>query len=213
MNDESRLLRRLIFGAIAVVTGGMAAWWFIVSRSYEEMEERGQFGDAFGGINAVFSGLALCGVVTALYFQAKELALQRQQLREQQELGLAESAPYFRTVAVIEKTPAKLVIDIENTGAPVDIQTAICLTDNAMAVRIRRGWVESSESLRLSIEGDLEFKSLVLVHIFFDDRYGRSRRKRAAIVPQTGELYFGRRAEQGELSLKFNLPKEFDDQD
>lgn len=44
--------------------------------------ERAQFGDMFGGTNALFSGLALAGVVAAIWLQRKELALQRLELRE-----------------------------------------------------------------------------------------------------------------------------------
>ena len=41
---------------------------------------RGQFGDSFGAINALFSGLAFAGVIIALVFQRRELAFQRIEL-------------------------------------------------------------------------------------------------------------------------------------
>lgn len=43
---------------------------------------RGQVGDAFGVVNALFSGLALAGVVLAILMQREELQLQRDELRE-----------------------------------------------------------------------------------------------------------------------------------
>lgn len=52
----------------------------IVQCSYETMATRGQFGDLFGGLNAIFSGLAFAGLLLALYMQRKELSLQRQEL-------------------------------------------------------------------------------------------------------------------------------------
>jgi hypothetical protein len=48
----------------------------------KDMSERGQAGDLFGSINALFSGLAFAGVVFAILLQRQELALQRQELRE-----------------------------------------------------------------------------------------------------------------------------------
>jgi hypothetical protein len=48
----------------------------------KDMSERGQAGDLFGSINALFSGLAFAGVIFAILLQRQELALQRQELRE-----------------------------------------------------------------------------------------------------------------------------------
>lgn len=51
--------------------------WFILSND----PDRGTFGDMFGGINALFSGLAFSGVIYAIILQKKELTLQRKELR------------------------------------------------------------------------------------------------------------------------------------
>ncbi len=48
----------------------------------KDMSERGQLGDLFGSVNALFSGLAFAGVVFAILLQRQELTLQRQELRE-----------------------------------------------------------------------------------------------------------------------------------
>lgn len=52
-------------------------WWFP-----NDPQLRGQVGDAFGSINALFSGLALAGVVVAILLQRDELQLQRRELEE-----------------------------------------------------------------------------------------------------------------------------------
>ena len=54
-------------------TGGVI-WGF------GDWERQSQFGDMFGGLNAVFSGLALAGVVLAVFMQREELQLQRKEL-------------------------------------------------------------------------------------------------------------------------------------
>lgn len=44
--------------------------------------QRGTFGDMFGAVNSLFSGLALGGIIYTIFLQKKELALQRQELEE-----------------------------------------------------------------------------------------------------------------------------------
>lgn len=40
------------------------------------------FGDSFGGINTLFSGLAFAGIIYTILLQKKELRLQREELKE-----------------------------------------------------------------------------------------------------------------------------------
>lgn len=44
--------------------------------------EGGTFGDMFGAINALFSGLAFLGIIIAIMLQKRELSLQRQELED-----------------------------------------------------------------------------------------------------------------------------------
>ncbi len=52
----------------------------ILTYYFTDLAERGQFGDMFGAVNALFSGLALAGVIFAIHLQKKELKLQREEL-------------------------------------------------------------------------------------------------------------------------------------
>lgn len=52
-------------------------WWFL----YRDIENRGTFGDMFGAVNSLFSGLAFVGVVFAILLQRNELVLQRKELK------------------------------------------------------------------------------------------------------------------------------------
>lgn len=75
-----------IFGPVAAVICFLwIAWWIFAASFSTEMEKQGQLGDLFGGVNAIFSGLALAGVVTAVVLQSKELQLQRSEMRLQRE--------------------------------------------------------------------------------------------------------------------------------
>lgn len=54
--------------------------WFITLYLLQGDENRGTFGDMFGSVNALFSGLAFGGVIYAILLQRKELKLQRKEL-------------------------------------------------------------------------------------------------------------------------------------
>lgn len=56
------------------------ATWGLMTAYLDSPEERGQFGDMFGSINALFSGLAFAGIIYTILLQRKELALQREEL-------------------------------------------------------------------------------------------------------------------------------------
>jgi hypothetical protein len=47
-----------------------------------DADERGTFGDMFGSVNAIYSGLAFAGIIFTILLQRKELQYQREELRE-----------------------------------------------------------------------------------------------------------------------------------
>ncbi|MBY0321854.1 MAG: hypothetical protein K2X72_24230 [Reyranella sp.] len=53
----------------------------LVFVSFPDWQTRGQFGDIFGVVNALFSGLAFAGLVYAILLQREDLQLQREELR------------------------------------------------------------------------------------------------------------------------------------
>lgn len=61
--------------------------WLLTYYNLKDLPEtnRGTFGDMFGGINSLFSGLALAGIILTILLQRKELSLQRQELIETRE--------------------------------------------------------------------------------------------------------------------------------
>lgn len=86
---ESPLFLFALLGAVGLSTLGY--WWLIHSWN-TDYEKTGQFGDTFGALNAVFTGLAFAGLIFSimqqrrdLRMQREELALQRQELRLQRE--------------------------------------------------------------------------------------------------------------------------------
>jgi hypothetical protein len=55
---------------------------FAVQNLSSSDENRGTFGDLFGGLNAIFSGLAFAGVIVTILMQMKEMDLTRKELKK-----------------------------------------------------------------------------------------------------------------------------------
>jgi hypothetical protein len=66
----------ILMGAIIIwLVFGFGPIYFLAN-----WNDRSAFGDMFGAVNSLFSGLAFVGVVIAVIFQSKELFLQREEL-------------------------------------------------------------------------------------------------------------------------------------
>lgn len=101
---------------LVVLLAAVFALWFasavainrhIPSTAPNAEEKRGQFGDKFGAINSLFSGLAFACLVYATFLQRRELALQREELgytRDELELTRQEIAAQTALFAAQLKT-------------------------------------------------------------------------------------------------------------
>lgn len=82
--DEERIKIRwcplLILIIIVIVL--CLAYLIAIIKYIEEWSTRGEFGDLFGGLNTLFSGLAFSALIYAIYLQHKELKLQRIELKQ-----------------------------------------------------------------------------------------------------------------------------------
>ena len=83
-NKEETKSRLWIWIVVAII-GVLAAWglsWWLIHKNIDCSTERGTFGDMFGAVNALFSGLAFAGLIVTLLYQKEELKLQREELKE-----------------------------------------------------------------------------------------------------------------------------------
>ena len=77
---------------------------FVIHLSISDDSERGQFGDAFGGLNALFSSFAFAGIVYAILIQREELSLQREELRMSREELAAQNQIISQQLASMQES-------------------------------------------------------------------------------------------------------------
>ena len=85
-NEETK--SQLWIWIIVAIIGVLAAWglsWWLIHKNIDCSTERGTFGDMFGAVNALFSGLAFAGLIVTLLYQKEELKLQREELAQTRE--------------------------------------------------------------------------------------------------------------------------------
>ncbi len=190
--NETPYLRYFGFVGAAVlvvaVGWGTAPWW-----APSTLEGRGQFGDWFGAVNALFSGLALAGVIVALVMQRKELGYQRKELsltraemelsrgelRRQAEsserrlqfesnLAIANVQPYFQ-LRLWQRSDLLLRLRLSNHGEKVFNLEVRVLDGHAKARDLRAPVVTKDEVvLELEWPSDVGFGPTTLGLVYTD---------------------------------------------
>ncbi|MGN7437221.1 MAG: putative phage abortive infection protein [Alcanivorax sp.] len=74
-----------IIALVLIILILVSNYFFVFYITGKELGSVGEFGDMFGGVNALFSGLAFVGVIIAIMMQSKELELQREELKQTRE--------------------------------------------------------------------------------------------------------------------------------
>ena len=82
-NEEKELEnKKMALSAIGAFVVVMVLWALsFLLFFFKDFEKQGQFGDMFGAVNALFSGLAFAGLIITLFLQKNELSLQREELQ------------------------------------------------------------------------------------------------------------------------------------
>ena len=65
---------------IVLVVGAWGLSWAWITRELGDPNLPGTFGDMFGAVNALFSGLAFAGIIVAIMMQREDLKLQQEEL-------------------------------------------------------------------------------------------------------------------------------------
>lgn len=109
-NDDSETRKPSWLWVVLIALGIILLWaasWYFIANRYSQWPVRGTFGDMFGAVNALFSGLAFAGVIFAIILQRRELELQRRELRlNRQELSRSAGAQERSQDALSEQVGA-----------------------------------------------------------------------------------------------------------
>jgi hypothetical protein len=73
--------KQTLFWGTVIIVGLWILSWILLLCFLPNPEKRGQFGDMFGAVNSLFSGLALCGVVYSILLQQEANRLSNYQFR------------------------------------------------------------------------------------------------------------------------------------
>ena len=110
-----------IVAAVFVVAMSLGYWWS-VCRFLPTPEHRAAFGDMFGGLGAVFSGLAFAGLIVAIVLQGRELKLQREELQlTRSEMELARQQ-YSKSAEAQEELVEKQLLTARIQGVAAIVQ-------------------------------------------------------------------------------------------
>lgn len=74
-----------IIVAVIVVLLVLLVWvgsFLLICYYLKDWTERGQFGDLFGAVNALFSGLAFAGLIMTIWLQRRDLQYQRESIEQ-----------------------------------------------------------------------------------------------------------------------------------
>lgn len=102
----------LMFGGVLLLFLLNFSLVFII----DDKEIRGTFGDQFGAVNALFSGLAFAGLIYTIILQRRDLKLQRQDLKLQRdELALTRKEMEEQTAEFEKQNETLRIQRFENT--------------------------------------------------------------------------------------------------
>jgi len=161
-HDEIKQSHSWFWLLILLIALGIVGIWIIggiaVYTNLADWGSRGQFGDMFGSVNALFSGLAFAGLICAIFLQRHELALQREELKLQRE-EMAKSREQLAAQAKVQKqnllaTIAQLKITALQAEIPAEEMDSLVRTPET-----RQGYAQQIRNIAIAMHniiGELE---------------------------------------------------------
>ncbi len=78
---KAKMKETMAIPTIVLIGCAVVAVWVLMGVFASDRPSPGQFGDMFGAVNALFTGLAFAGLIYTIILQREELGLQRKELR------------------------------------------------------------------------------------------------------------------------------------
>ncbi|MCM3132370.1 hypothetical protein M3629_06210 [Paenibacillus polysaccharolyticus] len=121
--------RHIFFGSVvATIILLWGASWYLIPKLYNAQSlEAGTFGDMFGAVNSLFSGLAFAGLIYTITVQRQELALQREAITMQTE-----------ELRMQREETARSADQLEGQKNLLDLQMAMGIVNDLIQTKNRR---------------------------------------------------------------------------
>lgn len=156
-NRPSGWLLVILIGAVVVVQ--LALGLAILFGGSATMETRGQFGDLFGGVNTLFTGLAFAGLIytivlqrSDLDMQAKELVLTRNEMQRATEAQVGSQKAHTEQVKLLQASARLNVIATLTDNYTRQMETAERIIDAVSIERDLWAFQELPENTDLSVD-------------------------------------------------------------
>lgn len=154
--NENYLHWFLIIAAVLVIL--TICFPFVINLFFKKWEESGVFGDTFGALNALFSGLAFAGLTTTIIIQRGELKIQKIELELQRKEFLLN-----RVTGIIYNQLDRFEKSVNDFK--ININLGECLTGND-AIMYLSDMTEDVYYVQKSVEIDnLEMKEKVIKNL------------------------------------------------
>lgn len=160
--QKNKDIKSLFLGVVVLIFILWLLTWIVLYIGFTKWEERGQFGDMFGAVNSLFSGMAFAGIIIAIILQKQELELQRKELeftreelrrsakaQEKAEEALSKQVYFLKETASINA----LTTVIEN----YDRKLKSCGSIEKMGIELKQKYY--IELLEVKLEGLKEQKN------------------------------------------------------
>lgn len=148
---ESREIRRFygVLGAVLLIWLGLG-WGIPVLIMGKPWGSPGELGDAFGMVNALFSGLAFTGVIAAIWLQKMEFQgqlqefeeqtrLQRAQLEQSTQAHDAQIRATAEQISLLQKERLDREMDRELSFAPLFTAEIVTMEEDRAEIEIFNG--------------------------------------------------------------------------
>jgi len=113
---------KILFGIIASIILFWAGSGLIVIYSIEDWSIRGLFGDSFGAINSLFSGLALAGLIFTIYQNKNDLILQREEIEINRKELIKSRKAQERSEKALEEQVQQMKLSAKLNGLKILIE-------------------------------------------------------------------------------------------
>lgn len=119
-NGEDRgLTLRAILVPLLGVTVVLVLAGLVIYASFGDWTQRGLFGDMFGAVNTLFSGLAFAGVIYAILLQREELRLQRQELKLTRDELKRSAEAQERSARLLQEQLDQAKLEANEAASPI----------------------------------------------------------------------------------------------